>query len=146
MITSSADRVSAATAEEVNDRIARQTEASIAYHGSHPDRIERRLHELDAEWDIERAIQVNSSALTLTGLVLSVVGGRKWLLLPLTVQSFLMQHAIQGWCPPVPLLRRMGIRTQGEIERERYALKALRGDFRDVTREGGAERVIEAVH
>ena len=32
-------------------------------------------------------------------------------------------------CPPVPLFRRIGIRTQSEIELERYALKALRGDF-----------------
>jgi hypothetical protein len=40
-----------------------------------------------------------------------------------------MQHALQGWCPPLPLLRRLGVRTQQEIERERYALKALRGDF-----------------
>jgi hypothetical protein len=29
----------------------------------------------------------------------------------------------------VPILRRLGYRTQTEIERERTALKALRGDF-----------------
>jgi hypothetical protein len=40
-----------------------------------------------------------------------------------------MQHALQGWCPPVPLLRRLGFRTSFEIEEERQALKALRGDF-----------------
>lgn len=28
-----------------------------------------------------------------------------------------------------PGFRRLGVRTQREIERERYALKALRGDF-----------------
>ena len=39
------------------------------------------------------------------------------------------RHAVKGWCPPVPLFRRLGVRTCGEIERERYALKALRGDF-----------------
>jgi hypothetical protein len=38
-------------------------------------------------------------------------------------------HAIQGWYPLLPLFRRMGIRSQDEIDRERYALKALRGDF-----------------
>ncbi|HET9942578.1 MAG TPA: hypothetical protein VFR05_04515, partial [Terriglobia bacterium] len=41
----------------------------------------------------------------------------------------LLQHAVQGWCPPVPLFRRLGIRTQREIDEERYALKAMRGDF-----------------
>jgi hypothetical protein len=46
---------------------------------------------------------------------------------------FLFQHAIQGWCPPVPVLRRLGFRTANEIEQERTALKALRGDFNAVT-------------
>jgi hypothetical protein len=31
--------------------------------------------------------------------------------------------------PPVPILRRLGIRNCYEIERERQALKAVRGDF-----------------
>ena len=45
------------------------------------------------------------------------------------VGGFLLQHAVQGWCPPVPVFRRLGVRTQTEIDEERYALKALRGDF-----------------
>jgi hypothetical protein len=36
---------------------------------------------------------------------------------------------VSGWYPLMPLFRRLGIRTAREIERERYALKALRGDF-----------------
>jgi hypothetical protein len=32
----------------------------------------------------------------------------------------------------VPVLRRLGYRTQTEIEQERYALKLLRGDFKEV--------------
>jgi hypothetical protein len=43
--------------------------------------------------------------------------------------AFLVQHAVQGWCPPLVVLRRRGVRTRREIEEERYALKALRGDF-----------------
>ena len=39
-------------------------------------------------------------------------------------------HAVQGWYPLLPLFRRMGIRTETEIATERYALKAIRGDFR----------------
>ena len=46
----------------------------------------------------------------------------------------LFQHAVQGWCPPIPLLRRLGIRTSREIEIERVALKILRGDFGEATR------------
>jgi len=52
-----------------------------------------------------------------------------WLILPAAVTAFLFQHAIQGWCPPVPILRRLGFRTSDEINKERYALKAVRGDF-----------------
>jgi hypothetical protein len=57
---------------------------------------------------------------------------RRWFTLPTIVASFLLQHAIQGWCPPVSVLRRLGFRTRTEIDHERYALKALRGDFNNL--------------
>jgi hypothetical protein len=44
----------------------------------------------------------------------------------------MLLHAIHGWYPLLPVLRRIGVRSQDEIERERYALKALRGDFRSL--------------
>jgi hypothetical protein len=67
--------------------------------------------------------------ITLAGLALGTTVNRKWLILPAVVQTFFLQHALEGWCPPIPLLRRLGVRTMDEINRERYALKALRGDF-----------------
>ena len=67
-------------------------------------------------------------AIALGGIVLGFAR-RKWLLLSATVLGFMLQHAIKGWCPPIPLLRKMGIRTRREIDREKYALKILRGDF-----------------
>ena len=57
---------------------------------------------------------------------------RRLLVLPGLVAAFLLQHALQGWCPPVPLFRHLGFRTAAEIDEERCALKALRGDFREV--------------
>jgi hypothetical protein len=42
--------------------------------------------------------------------------------------TFLLMYAVQGWCPPVSILRRFGFRTRQEIDLEKYALKALRGD------------------
>lgn len=65
--------------------------------------------------------------------MLAITVDRKWLALPAAVAGFLMQHALQGWCPPIELFRRLGVRTAGEIARERYALKALRGDFASVS-------------
>ena len=68
-------------------------------------------------------LETGSSALTLAGLVMGIGVSRKWLLLSLAVQAFFMQHALQGWCPPLPVFRRLGVRTQPEID-ERDALKA----------------------
>jgi hypothetical protein len=129
MVSTTVGRVPAHTAHDINRRIASATEANVRFYARHRDKIERRLRELDEEWDIERMIEANASTLAFTGTVLGATIDRRWLLLPLVVTTFLFQHAIQGWCPPVPILRRLGFRTMREIDIERVALKALRGDF-----------------
>jgi hypothetical protein len=48
------------------------------------------------------------------------------------VLLFFVQHALQGWCPPIPAFRALGVRTRPEIDREKYAIKALRGDFQNI--------------
>jgi hypothetical protein len=48
----------------------------------------------------------------------------------------------------VPIFRRLGVRTRDEINREKYALKALRGDFDEIDsmrRPEEAEDALEAV-
>ena len=140
--------MSSAKDEEANDGIRRQTEMGVAYFAAHPEQIDARLKELEEEWDIERALEASSSARTLTGLLLGVARSRKWLLLSLGVQGFFMQHALQGWCPPLPVLRRLGFRTQYEIEQECYALKALRGDLgndSDAAQQTDQERAAQAL-
>src|SRR5690606_16646712 len=101
------------------------------YFAEHPEEIDRRLKELDREWDIERALEANAAALAFTGILLGARTDRRWFLLPAAVTAFLFQHAVQGWCPPLPILRRFGFRTASEINKERYALKVLKGDFKD---------------
>lgn len=81
------------------------------------------------EWDIERTLEANASTLAFTATMLAATIDRRWLALPAIVTGFLFQHAMQGWCPPLPILRRLGFRTAEEKNQERYALKALRGDF-----------------
>jgi hypothetical protein len=90
--------------------------------------MEQRLRELDEEWDIERMLEVNAAIVGLFGLA-KARRNRSWLILPAAVSAFLLQHAPQGWCPPVPAFRRLGIRTASEIEAERTALRKARGDF-----------------
>lgn len=147
---SSRDRVPQHTSAEINQRIEDKTKERIDYLASDPMRIDRRLRELDKEWDVERTLEANSAILSLFGLAMGLTVNRRWFLLPLAVQSFFLQHAIQGWCPPLPILRRYGFRTSEEIEKERTALKAIRGDFRaiSVERSSGepkAEAVWQAV-
>jgi len=131
MIPSTVDRVPQQTAEHVNERIRRQTEERVRRCAAEGQAaIDRRLAELDREWDIERTLEANAATASLVGLTLGATVDRKWFIFPAVVAGFLLQHAVQGWCPPLPVFRRCGFRTASEIDYERYALKALRGDFR----------------
>jgi hypothetical protein len=132
MAPRSTERVERATSTSVNRRIEAEIMASIEYHMAYPDEIDQRLKELEEEWDIERVLEANASALAFLGTALGLLSGRRWLLLPAAVSAFLFQHATQGWCPPLPVLRRLGFRTAHEIAQEYYALKAIRGDFAEV--------------
>jgi hypothetical protein len=123
------DRVPRNTSEDANRRIQRETDERVRHYATNPTGIDRRLRELDEEWDIERFLETNASGLAFTGIVLGVTIDKRWLALSAFVTAFLFQHAVQGWCPPVPILRRFGYRTAREIDIERVALKALRGDF-----------------
>jgi len=124
-----ADRIPANTAPDVNARIAAAMDAEVHRCAHDPERISQRLRALEEEWDIERMLQANAATLGFAGTALAVLDNRRWLILPLLVTAFLFQHATQGWCPPLPFLRRMGYRTAREIDTERTALRVLRGDF-----------------
>lgn len=148
MLPDTADRVAVNTAESINERIRRQTDERVARLAAQgPEAIDRRLEELDEEWDVERTLETLAPSFTLTGLLLGVTVSRKWLIFSGVVQAFFLQHALQGWCPPLPVLRRFGVRTFTEIEEERAALKALRGDFgavRPGAARGSARRAVDA--
>ena len=130
MSTNTVNRVPRHTAEDINRRIERETEERVRSLAANPAAVHERLRELDEEWDIERMLEANASALAFTGTVLGASVDRRWLAVPILVGAFLFQHAIQGWCPPVPIFRRLGFRTAREIDIERVALKTIRGDFR----------------
>ncbi len=118
---------------EASERIRQKTEDNVAYYAlAGHEAIERRLEELDREWSLERVLGAKAAGLSLLGFVMGATRSRLWYLLPALVSGFVLQHAVQGWSPPAEMLRNMGFRTSREIEEERYALKALRGDFKDI--------------
>ena len=128
------DRVQQATPSSINEKIEADTWQRVqSYTNSNKDEISARIRKLDKEWDIERYLGVNMSTLALTGLALAYFVHINWLILPAIVLIFFLQHSIQGWCPPLPILRLFKIRTAEEIEQEKYALKIIRGDLDDVT-------------
>jgi hypothetical protein len=127
------DRVRDHSAPIVNQRIDEQARDRIEHlvrEGR--EAITQRIEQLDDEWDVDRALMVN----------FAIVGGaafaaglyrhthRPWfgrrrngLLQFFTVQlGFLLVHGTVGWCPPLPVFRRLGFRTKTEIEGERRAL------------------------
>lgn len=133
MFASTIARVPDHTDPAVNQQIRNSTWQHInQYAAGGPETIAKRLKKLDREWDIERMLEATSSLLALFGLALSIFITHWFLVIPVVVVSLLLTHAINGWCPPMPFFRRLGFRTQSEIDVEKYALKALRGDFRDI--------------
>lgn len=126
MLPKTATRVEESTLQVVNARNRRNAMERLGrYAELSADEIRVRLSELDQEWDIERALETNASAAVLLSLALGKFSDKRFYLLTAAVGAFLMQHALQGWCPPLPVLRRLGFRTSREIEDERRSLLNL---------------------
>lgn len=129
MLPSTVERVPLQTAPDINRQIEQQTHANaaLAIAGGR-ESIESRLVELDREWDIERLLETNAGSAVVVGCVLGATVDKRWFALPAIVGAFLVQHALQGWCPPLPVFRRLGVRTADEIEAERKMLREALGD------------------
>ncbi|NJK95330.1 MAG: hypothetical protein HC830_13305 [Bacteroidetes bacterium] len=131
--TKTKDRVRSNTNWRQNIKIDYLTRDNIKkYSNQSKNKISKRIQHLDTKWDMERTLEINMATLALSGLALSVFVNKRWAILPGVVLGFFVQHAIQGWCPPLPVFRAMKVRTRTEIDEEKYALKAIRGDFKNI--------------
>lgn len=144
------DRVRRYSTDAQLKRIDDATERRVRLYAGQPSHImDARIGELRAEWSIERFLQINVAAVGLTTLLLAVTKDRRWGYATCAALGFFLLHAVDGFDPPLPLLRQFGIRTRSEIDREIYALKVLRGDFDRVdqqfTEEPKTEAAIAAV-
>ena len=118
------DRVRKHTADKVNQKIDQCTKENIErYSHESRDVIRDRIMKLNEELDIEQALKLTSGANVLIGIGLGLLVNKRWLLLSAISSAFLIQHSLQGWCPPLPVLRKRGVRTREEINEEIDALK-----------------------
>lgn len=136
------DRVRANTWPALNHSIDTDAQLRLrsAAANQHSTALATRITQLDREWDFDRTLETEASIMGLVGLALGVVVDRRLLALPAFVAAMLLLHATHGWYPLLPVFRRMGVRTRDEIDREHYALKALRGDFAAIPPAGSAAR------
>lgn len=145
------DRVRRYTPPEVLQSIEEQIERNVAYYSTQPDAtIDERIEELKAEWSINRRMQANVATIGLAGSIMALFGKKRWAVLPATAFGFFFCHGMTGWAPVIPYLRRRGLRTRGEIDREIYALKVARGDFRKLpgrmAHDDTARQILDAVN
>lgn len=95
-----------------------------------PDAVTARLQDLEKEWDAERLLHLHASTLALCGVSLSAATGkRRWLLVPAVVLPLSIADGVLGSRRMAGLWKRLGLRTRDQVERERLALRMLRGDF-----------------
>ena len=126
-------RVAIYTNPEVNEMIRNNTiENLMPYEDADVEEITRRIHSLNAEWDIERYTEAKAAAAIMSVSMFGLSKHKCWSCVGLITGVFLMQHALLGWCPSAPIMRKMGIRTTEEINQEKMVLKALRKDFSHV--------------
>jgi hypothetical protein len=129
------DRARRHTARSVLRRIDDDTLDHLMEVEQKPETASRRLEALDREWDIDRTIEAEAATMGLIGLALGTLVRPGFLALPATVGAAVFLFGTRGIYPLLPIFRRLGIRTAREIERERYAVKALRGDFDPMAQE-----------
>jgi len=131
----STNRVEKFSRSKINSHIQARIQKNVQLYASNPGGIEKRLAQLDREWDTERVIELQT-ALTVFGCAtVAWILGWHWMLqLPtMLAMFFLAQHAIVGWSPAVWLLRLYDFRTPTEILEEKVALKMVRGDFGEIS-------------
>lgn len=120
------DRVKLHTCRKYNKKIEEKTVNNIvSYVGKSEEEILERIRELDSEWDVERVLETNAAAAIVLSTILGITVNKKWFILTGAVGGSLLQHALQGWCPPLPILRKLGVRTISEINEEKRILQNL---------------------
>lgn len=111
------------TCECIDEKIENEThERAALYEQAEPEELYERLSDLECEWDTERVMETGTAALVIASLVLGLTQSRAWFALTGAAGLLMLMHAL-GVCPPLPLIRRFGIRTAEEINHEKELIE-----------------------
>ncbi len=119
------------TCNKINNDIRNKTVGCInLYKDSGEAILTDKIGKLNQEWDTERFLEAHAACVM---LISSILGYKRkkccWFLLTGLAGFFLFWHALLGWCPLLPVIRMLGVRTAEEINNEKIVLKKIRGDF-----------------
>ena len=78
MLPNTVERVPAHTSDEVNHRIRQEADKRVRHFSENSAGIDRRLRELDEEWDIERVLEANAASIAFTGTLLAATVHKRW--------------------------------------------------------------------
>lgn len=130
----SASRVKINTTTKSNHQINDQMSRNISeYLHAGKEDISQRIEQINKEWDTERILEANASAIIVVSTLLGFLVNKWFFVICTFISFYLLMHALEGWCPPLPLIRKMGKRTVYEICTEKMILKHLRGDFNNIS-------------
>jgi len=102
--------------------------AKLADAGPHA--INDRIDQLEWEWTAGRMTKVTLGVTILVGFALTALLNPWFLVLPAAAGLFLLQYIFSRSSWLGEMFHEMGYRRGCEVEQEKLALRALRGDFR----------------
>lgn len=144
VLPATTQRVAAYTNPDVNKMIRSNTlENLTCLEDGEEAEISKRIRKLNSEWDTERFEEAKAAVCVMGCSLFGIAKNKYWSFLTLIAATFLLQHALLGWCPSTPVIRKMGIRTSEEISREKMVLKMFRKDFAHV-KTNDAEELLKA--
>jgi len=97
-----------------------------------PAAINDRLEQLDAEWSAGRVAKAALAVTILLGTILTLTAGWWWVILTAAAGLLLLQFMFTQHVWLTRVFQEAGFRTRAEIEHEKFALRTLRGDFRNL--------------
>jgi len=113
-----------------NVRINRLEESLACVVEAGHEAIDKRLRQIDSEWSVGRMVKATTGVMILGGLGLSVLVSPWFAIIPTLGGLMLAQSLVSSKNWLGQMFSGMGFRTSCEIDHERMALKAIRGDFR----------------